>query len=82
MDSLEQPSNNVEALLQELIKADFRFEVLIRSIIKVLSEKKGADGKPIITRDEVNAMSKEIRDEIIKQSKIAKPKSGIIVPGQ
>ena len=81
MDPLQGlPASESEALLQALIKADFRFEVLIRSIIKVLSEKTGADGKPIMTKDEVNAASKEIKDEIIKQSKIAKP--GLIVPGQ
>ena len=72
---------NLEQIMTQLIGADFRFELLIRAIVEVLASKKNADGTPLLTHDEISVKAEELKNKALEQAKIAKPSSGIILPG-
>ena len=54
-----------------------RLEVLGRATVEALEKKLGSDGKPLLTKDEVNKEASRIKEEILerakKQSPIIKP---------
>ena len=74
----------MEAMLQNMLQGIMRLEILCRATVDALAKKTGADGKPLLTREEVNAEAELIKAEIIEnakaQSQIIKP-SVIIPPG-
>ena len=69
---------NLEAILQGLIEANVRYELLIRALIDVMETKKNADGTPLITKEEISARAEELRQGLIERTRIAKP--SLIIP--
>ena len=73
---------DLEEILQRLVQADVRLEIIMRSIIETLAKKTGVDGKPILTRDEVADMAEELKKKILEEakSKVDIVKPNIIIP--
>jgi len=71
---------NLEEILQQLIQANFRIELLMNSMLDVLEKKKLPDGTALITKEEVSARAEEIKKEVMEKARIAKP-SLIMPPG-
>ncbi len=72
----------LEQMLQSLMQGMLRLEVLQRAIIEVLEKKTGPDGKPLMTKEEINVEAEKIKEIILEQAKrqsqIVKP--SLIVP--
>lgn len=66
--------------LQVLFNQDLRYEVLIRTVVEILSTKKNADGSPLLTLEEFNTRAEAIKAEMIKSAREAAAKPAIIVP--
>lgn len=67
-------------MFQTLVASNFRFEVLIRGIIDVLASKKDAEGKPLLSVEEVSAAAELLKKRAMEQAKLIKPDNGIILP--
>lgn len=70
----------IEQILEDLLRANFRSEVLLAAIIDVLSKKTLADGAPLLTREEVTAAAEKLKDQLIQESKARLAKPNIVVP--
>ena len=69
-------------MLQAFASADLRHKVLITAILDVLTAKTNEKGEPLVTREEIEEKAVEIQQKIIAETKIARPNSNIIIPGQ
>jgi hypothetical protein len=72
---------NLEEILQQLMQSNFRYEILINSIIDCLEKKTMQDGHPVLTKEEISVRAEEIKKEIIEKARIARPQPGLIIPG-
>lgn len=68
-------------LLSTLVNNDMRFEVIVTSLIELLKEAKDSNGNPLITQAAMDKKCAETRDTFIKEMELAKPPTGLVLPG-
>ena len=72
---------DIAGLMSMLASNDIRFEITMNAIIELLEGKKLPDGTLLFTKDEVEKKIVEVHDRTMKAMSIAKPESGLIIPG-
>lgn len=70
----------IEQILEELLRANVRSEMLIAAIIDTLAGKKLPDGTPLLTREEVTAAAEKLKNEVMEKAKSRIAKPNIVVP--
>jgi hypothetical protein len=77
--SIPKGSSNLSEILGLLNTNDFYFHITLTALIELLKEKKGQDGNPLITEEEIELKLKEVRDKTMNQLKIVAPTPGSII---
>jgi hypothetical protein len=81
MDNYNIPkgSSNLSDILGLLNTNDFYFHITLTALIELLKEKKGPDGNPLITEEEIELKLKDVRDKTMNKLKIVAPTTNSII---
>jgi len=77
--NIPKGNSNLSEILGLLNTNDFYFHITLTALIELLKEKKGPDGNPLITEEEIEIKIKDVRDRTMNQLKIISPAAGKII---